>query len=66
MSDANDILGNPMTDAEQKILAAYRTLEGLQGEADLAPTAAAGIAEATACLWQVVNNLGLTDDRPTA
>ena len=66
MSEANDILGSPMTDAEQKILAAYRTLEALQGEDDLSPTMAAGIAEATACLWQVVNNLGLTDDRPQA
>ena len=63
MTDANDILGNALTDSEQKLLAAYRTLEGLLAE-DLAPTAAAGVREATAALWQVVNNLGLTDDRP--
>ena len=63
MSDANDILGNTMTDSEQKLLAAYRTLEALLDE-DLAPTAAAGVREATAALWQVINNLGLTDDRP--
>ncbi|MDF1702829.1 MAG: hypothetical protein P1V36_16895 [Planctomycetota bacterium] len=63
MPDATDILGNPLTEAEQKLLAAYRTLESLSGE-ELAPTAKAGVAEATACLWQVINNLGLTDDRP--
>lgn len=63
MSDATDILGDPLTEAEQKLLAAYRTLEGLLAE-DLSPTAHAGVAEATASLWQVINNLGITDDRP--
>lgn len=63
MADGNDILGNPLTDSEQKLLAAYRTLEGLLDE-DMSPTASAGVREATAALWQVVNNLGLTDDRP--
>lgn len=64
MSDANDILGKALTDSEQKLLAAYRTLEGLLDE-ELAPTAAAGVREATASLWQVVNNLGLMGDRPS-
>ena len=63
MSDGTDILGAPLTDAEQKLLSAYRTLEALLQE-DLSPTARAGVAEALASLWQVVNNLGLTSDRP--
>lgn len=63
MAESKDILGNPLTDAEQQLLAAYRTLEGLLGE-DLSPTAHASVAEAAASLWQAVNNLGLTDDRP--
>ena len=63
MSDAHDVLGHPLTEVEQKLLAAYETLKGLLAE-DLAPTARAGVAESIAALWQVVNNLGLTDDRP--
>lgn len=63
MSESTDILGTPLTDAEQKLMAAYRTLEALAQE-ELAPTARANVAEALAALWQVVNNLGLTLDRP--
>ena len=62
---ALDLSGNPLTEAEQKLLAAYRTLEGLLGE-DLAPSARAAVAEALSSLWQALNNLALTDDRPTA
>jgi len=50
MSDGTDILGAPLTDAEQKLLSAYRTLEALLQE-DLSPTARAGVAEALASLW---------------
>jgi hypothetical protein len=64
MSENTDILGTPLTDAEQRLMAAYRTLEALATE-DLSPTANANIAEALASLWQVVNNLGLTSDRPS-
>ena len=63
MSDSTDLLGNAMTEAEQKLLSAYRTLESLQDE-DLSPSARANVAEALSALWQVVNNLALLDDRP--
>jgi len=62
--DSNDLLGNPMTDAEQKLVSAYRTLESLQEE-ELPPNARANVAEALAALWQAVNNLALIDDRPS-
>jgi hypothetical protein len=65
VSDATDIAGKAMTESEQKLMDAYRTLERLL-ELDLSPTARAGVAEAQASLWQVVNNLALTDDRPSA
>ncbi len=65
MSENTDILGTPLTEAEQSLMAAYRTLEALAAEEDLAPTAKANVAEALASLWQVVNNLGLTSDRPS-
>ena len=64
MSDSIDLLGNELTDAEQKLMASYRALEELQQE-DLSPTARANVAEALSSLWQAVNNLALTDDRPT-
>lgn len=64
MSDrTTDVLGTPLTDAEQKLLSAYDTLAALMDE-DLSPAAAAGVAEAVASLWQVLNDLALTDDRP--
>lgn len=65
MSDATDLVGEALTDTEQKLMAAYRTLEGLL-ETDLSPCARAGVAEALSSLWQAVNDLALTDDRPTA
>ncbi len=63
MSDKTDILGTPMTDTEQKLVSAYDTLMALLDE-DLAPAARAGVAEAVASLWQVLNDLALTDARP--
>lgn len=63
MSEAQDLLGNPLTGSEQKLLAAYEALKALLGE-DLSPAARANVAEAIAALWQAVNDLALTDDRP--
>ena len=59
-----DLLGREMTATEAKILRAYRSLEALLLEPDLPPTAVAGIKEATASLWQVVDNLALRYERP--
>lgn len=64
MSNDTDILGTPLTENERKVLAAYETLKGLLELDDLSPSTSAGIRESIASLWQVVNNLGLTDDRP--
>jgi hypothetical protein len=58
-----DVLGNPLTGAETRLLEAYDTLKALLGE-DLPPSARAGVAEAVASLWQALNDLALTDDRP--
>ncbi len=64
MSDATDLLGTPLAESEKKLLAAYATLQALLDE-DLAPTARANVDEAIAALWQAVNNLGLTAERPS-
>lgn len=61
---AHDILGTELTASEQRLVDAYDALAKLHGDPELAPTAKAGLAEAIASLWQVLNNLALTDDRP--
>ncbi len=58
-----DLLGADLTQAETKLLEAYDVLKALLDE-DLSPTADANVREAIASLWQAVNNLALTDDRP--
>jgi hypothetical protein len=63
ISVARDLLGRPLTVAEQRVLAAYEGLKALLQE-DLPPCAAANVKEAIATLWQVVNDLALTSDRP--
>lgn len=60
-----DLLGRDMTAVERRLLSAYRTLEALLGE-DLPPCAEAGVREAAAALWQVVNDLALRTERPDA
>ncbi|MDA1194921.1 MAG: hypothetical protein O2894_07020 [Planctomycetota bacterium] len=63
MSKPTDVMGTPLTEAEASLLAAYRGLEALLTD-DLAPSVHANISEALASLWQAVNDLALTDDRP--
>ncbi len=58
-----DVLGHDMTDTEERLLDAYERLKALL-ERDLEPIAEAAVKEAVASLWQVVNGLALTDDRP--
>jgi hypothetical protein len=53
-----------MTPVERRIVAAYRSLEALLEEPDLAPAARANLREAQASLWQVVNDLALRLERP--
>jgi hypothetical protein len=63
MSEGNDLLGRPSSAVEARLLEAYRGLLALLEE-DLPPCADANVREAAAALWQVVNDLALTDDRP--
>jgi hypothetical protein len=58
-----DLLGRDMTPDEVALLEAYERLTALL-ERDLDPIALASVKEATAALWQAVNALALTDDRP--
>ena len=59
----HDLLGNSLTDAEAKILEAYRQVKALLAH-DLPPSASAGVKEAAAALWVVANDLALTTERP--
>ena len=54
-----DLLGTPMTAAEQRILATYEQLKALAADADLPPCAARNVRKALACFWQVTNDLDL-------
>jgi hypothetical protein len=59
-----DLLGRVMTPTERTLLAAHRALLRVLHEPDLAPCVAANVREATASLWQAVNDLGLRLERP--
>lgn len=64
MTNDTDILGNPLTDSDRALLAAYETLKGLLDDGSQPPAVTCNVKEAVASLWQAVNDLGLTDDRP--
>ena len=64
MGNDTDILGNPITDSERALLDAYATLNKLLEDESQPPAVTANVREAIASLWQAVNDLGLTDERP--
>jgi hypothetical protein len=64
MSAQKDLLGRDLTAAEARLLEAYRSVLALL-ELDLPPCAVANVQEAAAALWQVVNDLALSDERPS-
>ena len=64
MSERRDVLGGPLSEPETALLDAYGQLLALLERGDLPPCAETGVREAVACLWQSVNDLALTDDRP--
>ena len=64
MGNHTDILGNPITDSERALLDAYATLNKLLEDTSQPPAVRANVREAIASLWQAVNDLGLTGDRP--
>ena len=59
-----DLLGNEYTAAEVAILEAYEALKALLDHEGLAPAVEANIRESIASLWQAINDLALTDERP--
>jgi len=58
-----DLLGNDLTAEEVRLLAVWEQLKTLLDD-DLPPSARAAVEEAVAALWQGVNDLALTDERP--
>ena len=61
---STDLLGHPLTGFEKELLATYEALKALLRHDDLAPCASANVKDAIAALWNAVNDLALTDDRP--
>jgi hypothetical protein len=55
---SSDLLGNPLTASEERLLAVYSELKALCGE-DLPPVAAANVRAALALMHNVVNGLAL-------
>jgi hypothetical protein len=55
---SSDLLGNPLTGSEERLLAVYSELKALCGE-DLPPVAAANVRAALALMHNVVNGLAL-------
>ena len=56
---STDLLGNTMTPAEERLLAAYEELKALAADGDLPPIAQANVRAALALMHNVVNGLGL-------
>lgn len=59
-----DLLGRPLTGFEEALLGVYEDLKALLDHEGLAPCAVANVKDAIAVLWNAVNDLALTDDRP--
>ncbi len=59
-----DLLGRTLTVVEIGLLEAYENLLSMLRRDDLSPCVAANVKEAVAALWNAVNDLALTDDRP--
>jgi len=58
-TSTTDLLGKPLSEQEQEMLAAYETLKNLAARDDLPPCAARNVRQALASLWQATNDLGL-------
>ncbi|HYG60473.1 MAG TPA: hypothetical protein VD902_20570 [Symbiobacteriaceae bacterium] len=54
-----DELGRPTGPTEQRLLAIYLELKALRTVEGLPPVTEANLRHALACLWNVVNGLGL-------
>ena len=62
-AEGKDLLGNDLTAEEARLLAVWEQLKALRDD-DLSPSAHAAVEEAVAALWQAVNDLALTEERP--
>lgn len=51
-----------MGEAERDAVEIYQALKRMLKRSDLAPGVRANASQALACMWQVVNNLGLDDE----
>jgi hypothetical protein len=54
-----DLLGQPLTEPEQELMAVYGALKALAARADLPPCAARNVRQALSALWQATNDLDL-------
>lgn len=54
-----DLLGSPLSEDEERLLAVYEELKSLAGTEDLPPNARANVAAALALMHNVVNGLAL-------
>ena len=61
---AKDLLGRDMTATEEALVEAYEGLQAILERDDLTPCTKANVSEAVASLWQALNELALTEDRP--
>jgi hypothetical protein len=66
MSETHDVLGQPLAQHERALMDAFRRVVELARRSDLPPCASANAKEAAACLWQAVNDLALTGERPSS
>ncbi len=56
---STDLLGNPLTDSEQRILAVYEELKSLAALEELPPNARANVQAALALMHNAVNGMAL-------
>jgi hypothetical protein len=54
-----DLLGQPLSAEEERVLAVYEEMKALAASPDLPPNAAANIRAALALMHQVVNGMAL-------
>jgi len=52
----SDILGNPITEGDEQLLAVYESVKALLVRDDLAPCVRSNARVALAALWQAVND----------
>lgn len=55
----SDLLGQPISELDARLLALYRELKDLAARPDLPPCAERNVKKALACIWQIVTDLNL-------